>query len=71
VLVGHRSLPERLPARTLQTLRRVRIGLDAVSELDDRVVRQGATPREAARDWMAAHPAQVREWFAAAEDAER
>lgn len=71
VLLAHRSLPARVPARTLETLRRIRIGIEGVSELDDQVVRRGLTPREAARGWMAGHPAEVREWFGAAESPAR
>lgn len=63
VLVANRGWVQSLPERTLGVLRRVSIGLDAVSEMDDAVVRGGATPKEAAQRWMQAHAEQVDGWF--------
>lgn len=63
VLVAHRGFPDRVPKRTVTVLGRIELGLEAVSWLDDQVVRHGKTPREAARAWMAAHPDAVAAWF--------
>ncbi len=63
VLVARTGLGERLPADTLAALSRIRLGLDAVEEMDGLVNVEHLTPREAARRWMAANPASVSAWL--------
>ncbi len=63
MLVGHKSLPDKVPPHTLATLRRIRLGLEAVNELDFMVVMEKRTPREAARLWMAQNAGTVQKWF--------
>ena len=63
MLAGHKSLTEKVPQRTLDTLRRIRLGLEAVNELDYLVVLENRTPHEAARLWMAQNADTVQKWF--------
>ncbi len=63
-LVAARQWSERAPARTLQVLRRLQLGLDAVAQMDYAVNVEGRSPREAARAWMRQHDAVVAAWFA-------
>ncbi len=62
-LVAHRQFVARAPARTLETLRRLRLDLDAVAEMDYRVRVDGMTPTEAARSWMADNRERVEAWL--------
>jgi ABC-type proline/glycine betaine transport system substrate-binding protein len=61
-LLGYREHVERLPAATVAVLRRIRVTLDDITEMDLMINRQSMTPNEAARAWMNAHPDQVRNW---------
>jgi ABC-type proline/glycine betaine transport system substrate-binding protein len=51
-LLGYREHVERLPAATVAVLRRIRVTLDDITEMDLMINRQGMTPNEAARAWM-------------------
>lgn len=62
VLVAARGFPGKVPARTVDTLRRIAVGLDGVTEMDYAVNVEGRTPREAARAWMERNAAAVRSW---------
>ncbi len=63
VLAGHNDFIERAPSKTIATLRRIELGMDAVEEMDRMVVIDGLSPREAAQAWMAANAAKVDGWF--------
>jgi glycine betaine/proline transport system substrate-binding protein len=63
-LVAGRQWVERAPARTLQVLRRMHLGLDAVAHMDYLVNVEKQSPREAARTWMQQNPGIVEGWFA-------
>jgi glycine betaine/proline transport system substrate-binding protein len=63
-LVANRAWLLRAPTRTVQVLRRVHLGLDAVAEMDYMVNVDRLTPREAARRWMAENTDTVERWFA-------
>ena len=52
VLVISKKLAGELPESTLKVLRRIHLGLDAVTQMDYSVNVEGKTPREAAREWM-------------------
>lgn len=63
ILVAHRSFPSKVPAQTLAVLRRVNLGIEAVTSMDYAVNVERKTPRESARAWMNANPARVSTWF--------
>jgi len=63
-LVAGRQWVERAPARTLQVLRRMHLGLDAVAHMDYLVNVEKKQPREAARAWMQQNTRFVEGWFA-------
>jgi glycine betaine/proline transport system substrate-binding protein len=63
-LVAGRQWVERAPARTLQVLRRMHLGLDAVAHMDYLVNVEKQSPREAARAWMEQNAGVVEGWFA-------
>jgi len=55
---------QRAPERTLQVLRRMRLGMDAVETMDYEVNRGRKSPVQAARGWMEQNQAEVDAWFA-------
>ena len=63
-LVASREWTKRAPARTLQVLRRLQLGLDEVAQMDYLVNVERQPPREAARRWMQQHADSVERWFA-------
>jgi glycine betaine/proline transport system substrate-binding protein len=65
VLVAHGNFVERAPNETLRVLRRIKLDLDAVAEMDFMVRVDGLSPRDAALNWMSANTVRVEEWFAA------
>ncbi len=65
VLVGSRARLSLLPAETRRVLSRIQLGIDAVTQMDWDVNVGGATPRNAAMAWIAAHQFQVNGWFGA------
>ena len=62
-LVASRSWVARAPERTLQFLRKIHLGSDAVAEMDYAVNVERLTARDAARRWMGRNPAVVEAWF--------
>jgi len=64
VLVAHKDFPGKVPPRTVETLRRIHLGLEAVAEMDYLVNVEKKTPLEAARAWMDKNPAIVESWIA-------
>jgi glycine betaine/proline transport system substrate-binding protein len=63
-LVASRAWVQRAPERTLQVLRRMRVGMNAVEEMDYEMNRGRKSPVQAARDWMERNQAEVDAWFA-------
>jgi len=63
-LVAGKAWAERAPARTIEVLSRIHIGLDGVAEMDRLVNVERMTPRESAQTWMRANEAAVAAWFA-------
>ena len=57
-------MPARLPSRTVETLRRLRLDVPAVTDMDYAVNVDKKSPHEAARAWMEANTARVERWFA-------
>jgi glycine betaine/proline transport system substrate-binding protein len=64
-LVASKAWTVAAPARTLEVLGRMRLGREAVAEMDYMVNVQSMAPRTAARAWMEANPSLVDSWFAA------
>lgn len=63
-LVASKTWAQAAPARTLQVLSRIYLGLGAVAEMDRLVNVEGVQPREAARRWMRTNADAVNKWFA-------
>lgn len=61
-LLAHSSIADTLDSRTLEGLRRMRLGVEDVTEMDHLVNVEGLSPREAAARWMDQHPDRVRSW---------
>ena len=56
VLLGHNGLRDKLAPATLARLARIKLSIDAVTQMDLWVNVNGLTPREAAKKWLAANP---------------
>lgn len=56
VLLGHQSLKSKLTPDALDRLGRIKLSVDAVTQMDLWVNVDGLTPREAAKKWLAANP---------------
>jgi len=63
-LVASRGWVQRAPARSLEVLGRVYLGMDTVEEMDYQVNRAGRSPEQAASDWMQRNQPLVDSWFA-------
>ena len=63
-LVASKAWTAQAPARTLEVLGRMRLGREAVAEMDYLVNVQSMAPRAAARAWMDANATLVDSWFA-------
>ena len=63
VLVISKKLASELPESTRNVLRRIHLGLEAVTQMDYSVNVEGKTPREAAREWMQDNQAIVDAWY--------
>lgn len=62
-LVGYSKRLQALPARTRAALAKVKLGIEAVTEMDYLVNAGKYTPREAAAMWMAKNEALVASWL--------
>jgi len=62
-IVAHRAFAARAPAPTLAFLRRVEIGLDAVTAMDHRLAVEGATTTQAVDEWLAANARRFESWL--------
>ena len=58
VLLGHETLKEKLSPEAHNRLGRIKLNVDAVTEMDLWVNVDGLTPREAAKKWLSANPLQ-------------
>jgi glycine betaine/proline transport system substrate-binding protein len=67
-LVAHKDFKSKIDARTWKALQRMSMSVRAVTELDYLVNVQKVPPRDAARNWMAAHPDTVSYWLYADAD---
>ena len=56
VLLGHKGLRHKLAPATLARLARIKLSIDAVTQMDLWVNVEGLSPREAAKKWLAANP---------------
>lgn len=62
-LVAHRDFMARMPRSTTGVLARIRLGLEAVAQMDRMVNVEKMDAREAARAWMRRNHAVVDAWF--------
>ncbi|MBZ9780256.1 hypothetical protein K9857_01665 [Pseudomonas sp. REP124] len=63
VVVVRKEIWQQLPARSREVLGRVYLGIPLATELERRMMVDGAPAEQVARDWMAANPATVEAWF--------
>jgi glycine betaine/proline transport system substrate-binding protein len=63
VVVVRKETWNTLPARTRTVLSRVHLGIPAVTELERQIVVEKKQARDVARNWMAANPQIVSDWF--------
>ena len=63
-LVASKAWTMQAPARTLEVLARMRLGREAVAEMDYMVNVQSMAPRAAAQAWMDSNATLVASWFA-------
>jgi glycine betaine/proline transport system substrate-binding protein len=63
-LVAHRGLQAKLPADVLARLQRIRLSVEAVTEMDRLVNQEQLSPRAAAQRWIAQNADLTRSWFA-------
>ena len=61
-LLGHRSLREKLPARTIGLLSNIRLSIEAVTKMDRMVNVDRLSPRDSARRWMEENADLVQSW---------
>jgi glycine betaine/proline transport system substrate-binding protein len=62
-LVAHKDFQAKVDAKTWKTLQRMALSVRAVTEMDYLVNVQKLSPRDAARQWMGAHPDTVAYWL--------
>jgi glycine betaine/proline transport system substrate-binding protein len=62
-LVAAKQWVSQAPHGTIAVLKNMRLGLDAVAEMDYMVNVQKMTPRDAARSWMQNNARTVERWF--------
>lgn len=62
-LIAHKDLRSKVDAKTWRTLQRMSLSVGAVTEMDYMVNVQGLSPRDAARNWIGAHPDTVSYWI--------
>jgi glycine betaine/proline transport system substrate-binding protein len=62
-LVAHKDLRSKVDAKTWKALQRMSLSVRAVTEMDAMVNVQKMSPRDAARNWMAAHADTVSYWI--------
>ncbi len=65
-LVVTQNFRDRAPSKTLDTLNRISLGVEAVTEMDYLTNVEGLSPREAATQWMANNPEMVQSWIVSA-----
>jgi ABC-type proline/glycine betaine transport system substrate-binding protein len=63
--VARKDWVAQAPPSTLEVLRRMHLGLEAVAEMDYRVNAGKLSARDAARSWMQEHRELVESWFGA------
>jgi glycine betaine/proline transport system substrate-binding protein len=62
-LVAHKDFRAKIDAKTWKSLQRMALSVRAVTEMDYMVNVQKMSPRDAARNWMGAHPDTVSYWL--------
>jgi len=61
-LLGHSSLREKLPARTIELLSNIRLSIEAVTKMDRMVNVDRLSPRDSAKRWMEENADLVQSW---------
>lgn len=63
VLVAHKDFPNKFSTKTVETLQRIHLGLDAVNEMDYMVNVEKKTPKDAAKIWMDRNSTLIESWI--------
>src|SRR5579862_8645614 len=64
ILAAHNGVREKLPKKTIDALKRMRVRLEDITDMDVDVNVNSVTPEVAARNWINKHPDQFKEWLA-------
>lgn len=62
-ITAHSDFVARAPADTIETIKRISIGVDAITEMDYFVNVDGMSADEAARHWLAQNPDKLNHWL--------
>lgn len=62
-ITAHNDFVGRAPKRTLDALRKISLGVEAITDLDYSVNVEGFTPEAAARRWIAERPELIEAWL--------
>jgi glycine betaine/proline transport system substrate-binding protein len=63
ILAAHDGVREKLPQRTIDALKRMRVRLEDITDMDVDINVKSVTPEAAARNWINRHPDQFKEWL--------
>jgi glycine betaine/proline transport system substrate-binding protein len=63
ILAAHNGVREKLPKQTLDALRRMRVRLEDITDMDVDINLNSVTAEVAARNWINKHPDQFKEWL--------
>lgn len=62
-ITAHKNFVEKAPKRTIEVLKRISIGVDAITEMDFFVNVDHATPEEAAEKWLVENGLKLEYWL--------
>jgi len=62
-LLANNALKDKVSPEVLARLSRIKLSVEAVTEMDRMVNEEKVSPREAAKRWIALNPGATRDWF--------
>lgn len=62
-ITAHNDFVAKAPEETIETIKRISIGVDAITEMDYFVNVDGMTAEGAAQHWLAANPQKLNHWL--------
>jgi glycine betaine/proline transport system substrate-binding protein len=63
ILAAHNGVREKLPKKTIDALKRMRVRLEDITDMDVDINVNSVTPEVAARNWIDKHPDQFKGWL--------